>query len=198
MRVVIARLRGRVIEKGFQSVLLDVQGVGFEVAVPITTAEGLTVGKEAELLTYLHVREDALQLYGFLTPSERELFLHLLSVSGVGPKVALNLLSARGVEALRRAIGAGDVAALTAISGIGRKTAERIIVELREKLGGAVAKTGPSYAALPGTAEEAVLALVSLGFQRKDAERAVLQALESAAGRDLGADELVREALRRM
>ncbi|MDZ7373350.1 MAG: Holliday junction branch migration protein RuvA [candidate division KSB1 bacterium] len=194
----IARLRGRVVEKGFQSVLLDVQGIGFEVAVPLSTAERLIVGSEAELLTYLHVREDTLQLYGFLTRPERELFEHLLSVSGVGPKLALNLLSARGVEVLRKAIAGADLATLTAISGVGRKTAERIVVELREKLGGAARRVGDVYTTLPGAAEEAVLALVSLGFARKEAERALQRVLGEHDGKDLDVDQLIREALRQL
>ncbi len=195
----IARLRGKVAEKSFQSVLLDVQGVGFELAVPISTSEALEVGDQAELLTYLHVREDALQLYGFLTSAEKELFLHLISVSGVGPKAALNLLSARGVAVLREAITSGDVGALTSISGVGKKTAERIIVELREKLGAPARRAAAGIPGmLSGPAEEAVLALVSLGFGRREAEQAVSEALAESTQRDLGTDELVRLALKKV
>lgn len=193
----IARLHGKVLEKKLQSIVLDVHGVGFELLVPLSTSEALEAGAEVSLLTHLHVREDALQLYGFLTEAERELFLHLISVSGIGPRVALNLLSARGVEVLREAIVSGDLAALTAISGVGRKTAERIVVELREKLGGRAEKVVPTPSRLPEEAEEAVLALTSLGFQRREAEHAVLRVLGEEK-RQLAADELVRLALKQL
>ena len=196
----IARLRGRVLEKSLQRVVLDVQGVGFEVAVPLSTSETLHEGGEANLLTYLHVREDALQLYGFGSAAEKELFIQLISISGIGPRIALNLLSARGVDSLRQAIGRGDVGSLTAISGVGRKMAERIVVELREKMG-----VQPPVAAGAGIAspeerqrvDEAVLALVSLGFPKPVAEKAVNAATAELEGVP-GTEELVKRALQKV
>jgi len=198
---VIARLRGLVVQRSLQSVVLDVGGVGFELAVPLSTSEKVEEGKEAELLTHLHVREDALQLYGFRTAEEKELFLQLIGVSGIGPKIALNLLSAKGVSTLREAIANGDVGVLTSITGVGRKMAERIIVDLREKMG----KPRAAQVGVPGLAgtaalerhEEAVLALVSLGFQRQTAEKAV-HAAEKSLGTEANVEEVVREALKRV
>ncbi len=197
----IARLRGLVVQRSLQSVVLDVGGVGFELAVPLSTSEKVEEGNEAELLTHLHVREDALQLYGFRTAEEKELFLLLIGVSGIGPKIALNLLSAKGVPTLREAIANGDVGVLTSITGVGRKMAERIIVDLREKMGRPrVAQTGaPGAAGSPAAErhEEAVLALTSLGFQRQAAEKAV-HAAERGLGPEAGVEEIVREALKRV
>ncbi len=197
----IARLRGLVVQRSLQSVILDVGGVGFELAVPLSTSEKVEEGKEAELLTHLHVREDALQLYGFRTAEEKELFLQLIGVSGIGPKIALNLLSAKGVSTLREAIANGDVGVLTSITGVGRKMAERIIVDLREKMG----KPRAAQVGVPGLVgtaalerhEEAVLALVSLGFQRQTAEKAV-HAAEKSLGTEANVEEVVREALKRV
>ena len=197
----IARLRGLVVQRSLQFVVLDVGGVGFELAVPLSTSEKIEEGREAELLTHLHVREDALQLFGFGTAEEKQLFLQLIGVSGIGPKIALNLLSAKGVSTLREAIANGDVAVLTSITGVGRKMAERIIVDLREKMG----KPRLVQAGVPGLGtgaaaerhEEAVLALVSLGFQRQTAEKAVRSA-EKNLGAEAGVEEVVREALKQV
>ena len=137
----ISRLRGKPVARTGDKLVLEVGGVGYAVAVTPTASRLAERGGEVALETYLHVREDALQLYGFAEPAERELFEHLLAVSGVGPKVALAIVSGSPAEELRRAIVRGDAVRFQAIPGIGKKTAERIVLELKEKL--AVAAVAP-------------------------------------------------------
>ncbi len=170
--------------------MLDVNGVGYLVAATPSVLRRAGVGGELTVETYLHVREDALQLYGFGDAEERELFVHLLSVSGVGPKVALGVVSGSPAAELRKAIALGDHARFQAIPGIGKKTAERIVLELREKLG-AVAE--PALSAVAGTPAHLVArdALVELGFTVADAEAALAE-----IDPDLTAEERVRLALR--
>src|SRR6187200_151528 len=134
-RGVIARLRGRPAGRSADGLVLDVNGVGYLVAATPAVLRRATTGAEVTVETYLHVREDALQLYGFADAEERELFVHLLTVSGIGPKVALAVVSGSPAAELRRAIALGDHARFQAIPGIGKKTAERIVLELKEKLG---------------------------------------------------------------
>ncbi len=186
----IARLRGRPAGRTAEGLVLDVNGVGYLVAATPSVLRRAGAGSELTVETYLHVREDALQLYGFADAGERELFQHLLTVSGVGPKVALAVVSGSPAPELRRAIAHGDHARFQAIPGIGRKTAERIVLELKEKLG---ADTEPSLAAvgeLPGhlVARDA---LVELGYSVADAELALAD-IDPA----LPAEERVRLALR--
>ncbi|RMF67786.1 MAG: Holliday junction branch migration protein RuvA, partial [Calditrichaeota bacterium] len=172
----IARLMGVVLEKTPTRAVLDVNGVGYELSIPVSTFEKLNeIGQTATLLTHLHVREDAMQLFGFATDQEKGLFSNLVSVSGVGPKLALAILSGRNVDELKRLIVTGDVDALTRISGVGKKTAQRLVMELREKL---EKETGYAAVPLPAGGEgasqklaEAVLALVSLGYNKGTAER---------------------------
>lgn len=190
----IVSIRGRLREKGATSAWIDVGGLGYGLSISLSTYESLPrAGEEVELLTYLVVREDSHQLYGFATPEERHLFELLLTVSGVGPKVALAILSGLRPEALTRSIRAGDVGALTTVSGVGRKTAERILVDLRDKM---EAEAVPVPAGGPVTAgyEDAVAALVSLGFPRPAAVKAVQAAAEGADGQ-LPIEDLVRRAL---
>ncbi|HSL66005.1 MAG TPA: Holliday junction branch migration protein RuvA [Gaiellaceae bacterium] len=181
----IARLRGRPVARTPEGLVLDVGGVGYLVhATPTATRQG---GDELTVHTYLHVREDALQLYGFADASERELFVQLLSVNGVGPKVALAVVSGSPAAELRRAIALEDAARFQAIPGIGRKTAERIVLELKEKL-------GASGADAPAAREHGVTArdaLVELGYSLVDAERALAE-----VDPDLPVEERVRLALR--
>lgn len=185
----IAFIEGRVAEKGAGRAVLDVGGVGYEVLAPASTLAKLpAVGRSARLLTRLHVREDQMTLYGFATAEERTLFDLLVTVTGVGPKVALSFLSALAPEALRRAVAAGDVAALTVVPGVGKKVAQRVVLDLKDKLGGeAAVATGPladvreALLALGLTAQEASEALAGLGA---DGDRPV--------------EELLREALRRV
>jgi holliday junction DNA helicase RuvA len=188
---VIARLRGRPVARRPDGLVLDVAGVGYLVqATP--SALRLADGGDDEMTveTYLHVREDALQLFGFADAEERELFGHLLSVSGVGPKVALAIVSGSKPAELRRAIALEDTARFEAIPGIGRKTAQRVVLELREKL--ASAATAPDASGAQGGSLTARDALVQLGYTLVDAERALAE-----VDPDLPPEERVRLALRR-
>jgi Holliday junction DNA helicase RuvA len=187
---VIARLRGRPVGRTPDGLVLDVNGVGYLVAATPSVMRRATGGAEVTVETYMHVREDALQLYGFADAEERELFVHLLTVSGVGPKVALAVVSGSPAVELRKAIALGDHARFQAIPGIGKKTAERIVLELKEKLG-AVAE--PALAAVSDAPSHLVArdALVELGYTVMDAERALAE-----VDPDLPAEERVRLALR--
>jgi len=178
----IARLRGTVAARTAAGLVLDVGGVGYLLAV--TPRVSARVGQEATVETHLHVREDSLQLYGFASADERELFELLLGVSGVGPKVALAIVSGSTPAELRRAIARDDTARFEAIPGIGRKTAQRVVLELKEKL-------GPADAAPAGGSPLAREALVELGWSLIDAERALAGVDES-----LPIEEQVRAALK--
>jgi Holliday junction DNA helicase RuvA len=181
---VIARLRGKRAGLSAAGLVLDVNGVGY--LVQATPSVLRRDGEELTVETYLHVREDALQLYGFGSIEERDLFIHLLGVNGVGPKVALAIVSGSTPAELRRAIALEDTARFEAIPGIGKKTAQRVVLELREKLGAAVDTVAPV------TDLVARDALVELGYSVADAERAL-----AVVDPDLPPEERVREALRR-
>jgi len=185
----IARLRGVPAASTPEGLLLDVNGVGYLVAATPSALRKADAGGEVTVETYLHVREDVLQLYGFADRAERELFMQLLTVNGVGPKVALAIVSGSPAEELRRAIAREDAARFQAIPGIGKKTAERIVLELKEKIGD-VAVT--SVAAVDSPHLVARDALVELGYSVVDAERALAQTDEDAPP-----EERVRQALRR-
>jgi len=188
----IARLRGTPVASTPDGLLLDVGGVGYLVAATPSAVRKADGAAEVVVETYLHVREDALQLYGFAERAERELFVQLLSVNGVGPKVALAIVSGSPADELRRAIVREDAARFQAIPGIGKKTAERIVLELKEKL---AASVSIAPAAGGTDADEHVVArdaLVELGYSLVDAERA-LAATDAAAS----PEERVRQALRR-
>jgi Holliday junction DNA helicase RuvA len=191
----IAQLHGRLLEKSPTRVLLEVNGVGYEVAIPLSTYEKLgAAGESAVLLTHLHVREDALQLFGFATKSERQLFQHLLSVTGVGPKLAQSILSGCSVEMFCQYIQQNALTSLTAIPGIGKKTAERLVIELRDRVAQFVIEKTEVKTKASELAEEALLALVSLGYPRVAAEKAVRQALSEHG--ELPLEELIKQALR--
>jgi Holliday junction DNA helicase RuvA len=196
----IASLRGTLIAKSPTEVLLEVNGVGYLVAIPLSTHERLgPVRSELTLLTYLHVREDALQLFGFATEEERSLFRLLISVTGIGPRVALGILSGIPVTELRQHIAQGNLGAMTGIPGVGRKLAERLIVELRDKIGGTVpgAETAPNAGGSAQTIRsEALLALTSLGYQRAAAEKAIRTAAAESEGDELTVEGLIKRALR--
>jgi holliday junction DNA helicase RuvA len=179
----IARLRGRPVARTADGLVLDVKGVGY--LVQATPAAAAKTGDEIVVETYLHVREDALQLYGFADTAERELFVQLLGVNGVGPKVALAIVSGSRPAELRRAIVREDAARFQAIPGIGKKTAERIVLELREKVVG----NADAFTPQDLTARDA---LVELGYTLVDAERALADIDE-----ELPIEEQVRQALRR-
>ena len=186
----IARLRGTPVASTPEGLVLDVGGVGYLVAATPSAVRKAADGGEVALETYLHVREDALQLYGFSDRAERELFVQLLTVNGVGPKVALAIVSGSPAEELRRAIVRGDYARFQAIPGIGRKTAERIVLELREKLGSD--EVVPASEGDGDTHVVAREALVELGFSVVDAERALADTDPA-----LSPEERVRLALKK-
>jgi holliday junction DNA helicase RuvA len=186
----IARLRGKAVASTPEGLVLDVGGVGYLVAATPTAVRNADGADEVTVETYLHVREDALQLYGFADRGERELFVQLLTVNGVGPKVALAIVSGSPPDELRRAIMREDAARFQAIPGIGKKTADRIVLELKEKIGGADAV--PSGAALPAPSLVARDALVELGYSIVDAERALAD-----VDPELPPEERVRLALKR-
>ena len=192
----IARLEGLVVEKSPEGVVLDVHGVGYEVRVPLSTFFELPdEGKLVRLRIHTHVREDAFSLFGFLSETERALFRLLLATSGVGPKLALSILSGLPVRKLAAALRAGDLATLTGIPGVGKKTAERMVLELREKVLGLDVDSRPERPPVPDSAAAAESALTNLGYPKPQAERAVRRALESLPeGASLEA--LIKEALR--
>jgi holliday junction DNA helicase RuvA len=183
----ISQLRGRAVARRPDGLVLDVNGVGYLVAATPSALRRADGAGEVVLETYLHVREDALQLYGFADSAERELFEHLLSVSGVGPKVALAIVSGSSPVELRRAIVLEDTARFEAIPGIGKKTAQRVVLELKEKVGGAEQASGGGSPHL--VARDA---LVELGWSLPEAERALAQ-----VDPKLSAEERVRLALRK-
>ena len=178
----IGLLRGRLLEKRPNQVILDVGGVGYLVAVPLSTFAALgELHSEVTLLIHTHVREDALSLYGFLSQREKHLFELLLGASGVGPTLALKILSGMNVEDLVPAIRTGDLARLTKIPGVGRKTAERMVVELKDKLEAVVIETEKPVAASPAGVESDVKsALINLGYDERTADSAVAEAKREA------------------
>jgi Holliday junction DNA helicase RuvA len=202
-RVVIAHLRGRIFEKHPNRLVLDVNGVGYDVFVPLSTFYGLgEPGAETALRIHTHVREDALVLYGFATLLEQELFERLIGVSGIGPKVALAVLS--GIEPLDliRAIERGDLARLTAIPGVGKKTSERIVLELKDRLPRAQVAAVAAGVALPESStqrDDVLSALVNLGYHRPLAEKAVEAAINTLGpASDAGFERMLKQALREL
>lgn len=191
----IGHLRGRLLRKGPQDLVLEVGGVGYRVQIPLSTFYRLgEVGQEAALLVHTHVREDALSLFGFLTPEEQALFERLIAVSGVGPRLALSILSGIETSDLIEALRTGDVPRLTRIPGVGRKTAERLVVELKDKMPASTAHAEPAVPAA-GTARQDVLsALANLGYSRPEAERAVDRAVREQPAAPVA--ELLRVTLR--
>lgn len=192
-------LEGTLVEALPTHVVVGVNGVGYHVAIPLSSYDKLPpVGQPIRILTHLQVREDAHVLYGFMSPAERDLFrLLVANVSGIGPKTALDVLSGTTVANFKAAVVAGDAGLLARTKGIGKKTAERIIVELKDKVGIAAAWEAASAAHAPTPEEaqvnDAVLALISLGYKQVDAHKAVKQAWDRGA-RDV--EELVRQALK--
>jgi Holliday junction DNA helicase RuvA len=198
----IAFLEGQLVEALPTQVVVDVHGVGYEVFIPLSSFDKLPApGKPVRLLTHLAVREDAHVLYGFATAAERDLFRLLINtVSGVGPKLALNILSGMTPVVFRGAVASGDVKALSRISGVGRKTAERLVVELKDKVGAPGAWEASSQARALSPADQrvndAVLALIALDFKPPEAQEAV-RAVQALLGEAATVEELVRAALKR-
>ena len=182
--------------------IVDVGGVGYEVFIPLSSYDKLpSVGQPVRLLTYLHVREDAHLLYGFMSAAERDLFRLLVNnVTGIGPKLALAVLSGMSVNNFKAAVVNSDVVALAKICGLGKKTAERIVLELKDKVGVTAAWEAASATHAPSPeqerANEAVLALIALGYKQVEAHRLVRELQEKE--RDRSAEELVKLALKQM
>ena len=198
----ISFLHGKLVDALPTQVTVDVHGVGYEVLIPLSSFDKLPApGSEVRLLTHLAVREDAHVLYGFMTAAERELFRLLIhTVSGIGPKIALNVLSGMNPVAFRGAVAGGDVKALSQISGVGRKTAERIVVELKDKIGAAGAWEASSAeratSANDQRVHDAVMALVVLGFKQPDAHETI-RAAQAMLGAQATVEELVRAGLKK-
>ena len=203
----IAHLSGILFSKQATSVIVDVGGVGYEVTIPLSTFYELEdTGKPVQLRIYTHVREDMLQLFGFKSIRERELFLKIISVSGIGPKLGITLLSGMSADELIAAIRTNDLARLTLIPGIGRKTAERLVIELREKVAALTsaqleealtmkaAATGESRQ--DDVRADALSALLNLGYQRGSAEKAIDSAI--AEGGELSVETVLRRVLRKL
>ena len=197
----IAFLRGRVLEKQPNRVLVDVNGVGYEVVIPLSTFYDVgDEGAEVALRVHTHVREDALQLFGFLTLLERQMFERLIAVSGIGPKLAIAVLSGLETRDLVSAVQRADVARLTSIPGVGKKTAERIVLELKDRLTQiaipAAVDAKPQAAGEDRMRGDLLSALQNLGYHRNDAERAIDVVLEQSADRTL--ESALKDALRRL
>jgi Holliday junction DNA helicase RuvA len=189
----IAQLRGTLLDKRPNQVLVDVGGVGYLVHIPLSTYAALgDLHDEVTLLIHTHMRDDGISLYGFLSSRERHCFELLIAASGVGPVLAMKILSGMSVDDLVPAIRRGDIAALTQIPGVGKKTAERIVVELRDKLAAMEAHQPPRAASPAGPAEDVISALINLGYERHAAESAVE---ESTHKTGLNFEPLLKAAL---
>ncbi|HLD56151.1 MAG TPA: Holliday junction branch migration protein RuvA [Candidatus Omnitrophota bacterium] len=196
-------LSGILSEKSATSVTIDVNGIGFQLMIPVSTYQRLPeTGGKVKLFTQHVVREDAEFLFGFASEEERSLFKLLMSVSGIGPKLAITILSGLSVQELKRAIVDGSVPSLTAISGIGRKTAERLIVELREKIvieGRMDAeKWGPGASKHEALIDDSLKALISLGYSKQNARAAIQKVLEKQGKEKLSTELVVRESLKQI
>lgn len=193
----IAHLKGKLIHKSPIHIIIDVNGVGYQVFVSLTTYYGLPgTGAEVSLGIHTHLREESLKLFGFLTPEEQEVFEKLISINKVGPKLALTILSGMAPEELLGAIMNHDVARLSAIPGIGKKTAERLALELKDKLSNMALETGAASESAPlkGAFSDALSALTNLGYKRSEAEKA-LNTLRGQNGTELSLEELIKESL---
>ena len=203
----IAHLSGTLLSKQATAVILDVGGVGYEVTIPLSTFYDLEEpGSEVQLRIYTHVREDALQLYGFRTARERELFLKLISVSGIGPRLGITLLSGMSADEMIASIRTNNLARLTLIPGIGRKTAERLVMELRDKVAALSSpeleeELGAKPAASPeptvdSVRADALSALLNLGYQRSAAEKAIGTVVSE--NEDISVESVLRGSLRKL
>jgi len=198
----IGQLRGQLLLKKANLILVDVQGVGYEVHIPLTSFYELPAeGGEVRLRIHTHVREDAFLLYGFITQREKDFFLKLISISGIGPKLAIAILSGAKVEELAQAIADGNLSRLVSIPGIGRKTAERLVLELKDQIAGFLIARQEESARVAGKTdglqEDILSALVNLGYPRAGAEKALNAALHSAEC-ERTFEDLLRHTLRRL
>jgi Holliday junction DNA helicase RuvA len=178
----IAHLRGILLSKHPNQLVVETAGVGYEVNISVPTFSELPAdGSEVALHIHTHVREDSLALYGFLRPAEKSLFEKLITVSGIGPKLAITILSGMAADEMVGAIRGNDLARLTKIPGIGKKTAERMVLELRDKLPADTGKSAPTVPVLNAMEEDVLSALTNLGYQRAAAEKALAAALKNLA-----------------
>lgn len=189
----IGYLTGKIISKKPTQIILDVNGVGYLVHISISTFEKLGDAESVSLYTYLAVREDALDLYGFFTQSEKEMFELLISVSGIGPKLAQGILSGIQINELNEALKTGNIARLVAIPGIGRKTAERLLVELRDKVESLAISMDAKSSVSFSVRSDAIAALTNLGYNRTNAERVVKNIIDKTP--DATIEELIKDAL---
>jgi holliday junction DNA helicase RuvA len=193
----IVRLTGTIVSKHPTEVVVDVNNVAYSAAVPVSTSSVLgDPGDAVQLLTYMHVREDAIQLFGFATDDERDTFRLLLTVNGIGPRMALAVLSGMTVADLRAHIASGNAGALTAIPGIGRKIADRLVMELKDRVARTATTGAQGGESQRGSRQEALAALLSLGFQKTAAEKAIRDALLASPEAGDSVEKLVRASLR--
>jgi len=197
----IAFLRGRIVDRQPNRIIIDIQGVGYDVHVPLSTFYEIgEVGTDVALRVHTHVREDALQLYGFLTELERQLFERLIAISGIGPKLAVAVLSGMDPRDLVTAVQRADIARLTSIPGVGKKTAERIVLELKDRLAQivmpAAADTAPPASGADRLRADLLSALQNLGYHRPQAEKAIEAAVKSMT--DATFEQALKSALREL
>ena len=196
-RSMIAHLRGRLLAKHPNQAIVETSGVGYDVTITVPTFSDLpALGTEVALHIHTHVREDQIALYGFFRPSEKLLFEKLITVSGIGPKLAVTILSGMAADEMVGSIRGNDIARLTRIPGIGKKTAERMVLELRDKLPPAGPASVPAIPAMNATEEDVLSALLNLGYQRAAAEKALAAAAKE--GDDKSFDNLFRSVLGRL
>ena len=194
----IAYVRGILDSKEPNRVVVDVGGIGYEIFIPLSTYQSLpAIGAQVKLFTHHHVREDSMQLYGFLSAEEKEIFEMVLSISGVGAKVALSILSAISVDEFRRSVAQGDMKTLTKIPGIGKKSAERMVLELRDKIGKVHIDERMIRILEAESGSDAVAALLALGVSQTAAEYAVFRA-ERLLGKDAKIEDLITQSLKLM
>ncbi len=190
----IAHLRGKLLAKHPNQAILETAGVGYDVTISVPTFSDLpAVGSEVALHIHTHVREDVIALYGFLRPSEKLLFEKLITVSGIGPKLAITILSGMAADEMVGALRGNDVARLTRIPGIGKKTAERMVLELRDKLPETPSGLAPAAPSFSSTEEDVLSALLNLGYQRPAAEKALSTAAKGGSAKSF--DQLFRSVL---
>ncbi|HET7892167.1 MAG TPA: Holliday junction branch migration protein RuvA [Candidatus Sulfotelmatobacter sp.] len=190
----IAHLRGKLLAKHPNQAIVETAGVGYDVTISVPTFSDLPeVGAEIALHIHTHVREDQIALYGFLRPAEKLLFEKLITVSGIGPKLGITILSGMPADEMVGAIRGNDIARLTRIPGIGKKTAERMVLELRDKLPQTSTATVPAVPSMNATEEDVLSALLNLGYQRAAAEKALLAATKNGKGGSF--DALFRDSL---
>ncbi len=193
----ITKLKGTLAEISPTDITLDVNGIGYEILIPLSSFDKLPkIGSECKILTYLHVREDILQLYGFMTHDERNLFKLLITISGIGPKTALIILSGMSIENLKNAIASGNTDLLSEIPGIGKKTAQRMVVELKERMAKVCIKTTkPMQKGEESALNDAIRALMNLGYKQLPSQSAIEKALAETNG-EIKLEELLKKTLK--